>query len=76
MSPEVLLLYRTVLAIMGVLLFYKLSTILSRFVKNFAGHCIESVDCFFTYHLLTAYGSSELCLWISSQEDCGFLFKF
>ena len=38
MPPEVLLLYRIVLAILGFLLFHmKLSTILSRSLKNFAG---------------------------------------
>ena len=44
MPPEVPLLYRTVLATLSILLFHmKLSIILSRSVKNFAGHCIESV---------------------------------
>ena len=38
MPPEVLSLYWIVLAILGFLLFYvKLSTVLSRSVKNFAG---------------------------------------
>ena len=38
MPPEILLLYRIVLTILGFLLFkMKLSTILSRSVKNFAG---------------------------------------
>ena len=38
MPPEVLLLYRIVLAILGFLLFQmKLSTVLSRSLKNFAG---------------------------------------
>ena len=47
MPPEVPLLYRIVLAFLGVLLFHtEVSTVLSRPVKNFAGHCIESVGCF------------------------------
>ena len=49
MPTEFLLLYRIFffLAILGFLLFHmKLSTVLSRSVKNFAAHCIESVDCF------------------------------
>ena len=38
MPPEILLLYRIVLAILSFLLFHmKLSTVLSRSVKNFAG---------------------------------------
>ena len=37
MIPEVLLLYRIVLAVLGFLFFHmKLSTVLSRSVKNFA----------------------------------------
>ena len=44
MPPEVLLLYRIVLDILGFLLFHmKLSTVLSRSLKNFAGHSVESV---------------------------------
>ena len=44
MPPEVPLLYRTVLAILGFLLFHiKLSIVILRSMKNFAGHCIESV---------------------------------
>ena len=38
MPPEILLLYRNVLTILGCLLFHmKLSTVLSRSLKNFAG---------------------------------------
>ena len=51
MPPEVLLLYRIVLAILGFLFFHiNLIIVLSRSVKNFDGilteDCIESIDCF------------------------------
>ena len=44
MPPEVPLLYKIVLAILCFLLFLmRLSAVLLRSVKNFAGHCVESV---------------------------------
>ena len=47
MPPEVALLYKTDLAFLGFLFFHiKLFIVLSRFVKNFDGDCIESIDCF------------------------------
>ena len=48
MPPEVPLLYKIVLAILGFLFFHiKLIIVLSRSVKNFDGDYIESIDCFF-----------------------------
>ena len=44
MPPEVILLYRIVLDILGSLHFHmKLSTAHSMSLKNFDGHCVESV---------------------------------
>ena len=51
MPPETPLMYRVVLAILGLLFLHiKLSVVLSRPVKNYSGiligNCVESVDCF------------------------------
>ena len=50
MPPEVPLLYKIVLAILGFLFFHiNLIIVLSRSVKKFMGFdgdCIESIDCF------------------------------
>ena len=89
MPPEVPLLYRIDLTILGFLLFHlKLSIVLSRFVKNFAvifyGYCIESVNCnidFGKIAIFTILPVQEhersfhflMSFWISFFEDFKFL---